>query len=113
MTPLNGVLYTKTVCQPSAPTGVDLHNTELIAWWNALLVKLVDSVEGVVDELIGRMPVYALTNTNPTHYEYFTRHIPLLQRLDRVIASFHMGIANPRARYSDRRPTRGHPQPTC
>ena len=74
---------------------VDLHNTALITWWNASLVKLVDGVEGVLDELIGRMPVYALTNTNPTHYDYFTRHMPLLQRLDRVIASFHVGHRKP------------------
>jgi putative hydrolase of the HAD superfamily len=78
-----------------AHLAVDLHHTELLAWWNALLVKLVDGVEGVLEELIGHMPVYALTNTNPTHYDYFTRHMPLMQRLDRVIASFHVGHRKP------------------
>ena len=78
-----------------AHLAIDLHNTALIAWWNTSLVKLVDGVEGVLDELIGRMPVYALTNTNPTHYDYFTRHMPLLQRFDRVIASFHVGYRKP------------------
>jgi putative hydrolase of the HAD superfamily len=78
-----------------AHLAVDLHHTELVAGWNALLVRLVDGVEGLLDEVIGRLPVYALTNTNPTHYDYFTRQMPLLQRLDRIITSFHIGHRKP------------------
>jgi HAD superfamily hydrolase (TIGR01509 family) len=54
-------------------------------------------VEHVVSEIIGRMPVYALTNTNPMHFDYFTRHMLLFHRLDRVIASFHVGHRKPEA----------------
>jgi putative hydrolase of the HAD superfamily len=81
----------------SAHLAVELHHTELVAWWNSSLRKLVDGVEGVVSEIIGRMPVYALTNTNPVHFDYFTRHMPLFHRFDRVIASFHVGHRKPEA----------------
>jgi HAD superfamily hydrolase (TIGR01509 family) len=80
-----------------AHLAVDLHHTELVAWWNSSLGKMVDGVEGVLSEVVGRMPVYALSNTNPTHFDHFTRHIPLLQRFDRVIASFHVGYRKPEA----------------
>jgi hypothetical protein len=44
---------------------VDFSNTGLVAWWNASLEKMVDGVEGVLSDLPGRIPVYALTNTPP------------------------------------------------
>jgi HAD superfamily hydrolase (TIGR01509 family) len=74
-----------------AHLAIDLEDTELVAWWNSSLRKMVDQVERVVREILGRMPVYALTNTNPLHFDYFMRHMSLLQRFDRVIASFHVG----------------------
>jgi FMN phosphatase YigB (HAD superfamily) len=80
-----------------AHLAVDLHNTALVAWWNAVLGKMVHGVEGVLSEVVGRLPVYALSNTNPTHFAYFTRQMPLLQRFDRVIASFHVGYRKPEA----------------
>ena len=79
----------------STHLAVELHHTELVAWWNSSLRKMVDGVEPVVRELIGRMPVYALTNTNPLHFDYFTRHMPLFHSFDRVIASFHVGHRKP------------------
>jgi len=80
-----------------AHLAIDLHHTELVAWWNSSLRKMVDGVEREVSGVIGRMPVYALTNTNPLHFDYFTRHMPLFQRFDRVIASFHVGHRKPEA----------------
>lgn len=79
----------------SAHLAVELHNTELVAWWNSSLRKMVDGVERVVSEIIGRMPVYALTNTNPLHFDYFTQHMPLFHRFNQVIASFHVGHRKP------------------
>jgi HAD superfamily hydrolase (TIGR01509 family) len=76
---------------------INLHHTELVAWWNSSLRKMVDGVEHVVDEIIGHMPVYALTNTNPLHFDYLMCNMPLLQRFDRVIASFHVGHRKPEA----------------
>src|SRR5690349_25045173 len=58
---------------------LSLHDA-LPIWWNSSLRKMVDGVEHVVSELIGRMPVYALTNTNPLHFDYFTQHMPLFHR---------------------------------
>jgi len=81
----------------SAHLAIELHNTELVAWWNSSLRKMVDGVERVVSEIIGRVPVYALTNTNPMHFDYFTQHMPLFQRFDHVIASFHVGHRKPEA----------------
>jgi FMN phosphatase YigB (HAD superfamily) len=76
---------------------INLHHTALVAWWNSSLRNMVDGVEHVVDEIIGHMPVYALTNTNPLHFDYLMCNMPLLQRFDRVIASFHVGHRKPEA----------------
>ncbi|HEY7496548.1 MAG TPA: HAD-IA family hydrolase, partial [Candidatus Tectomicrobia bacterium] len=81
----------------STHLAVGLHSAELVAWWNASLGNMVDGVEGVLSQVIGRIPVYALSNTNPTHFDYFTQQMPLLQRFDRVIASFHVGYRKPEA----------------
>jgi putative hydrolase of the HAD superfamily len=78
-----------------AHLAIDLHHTELIAWWNSSLRNMVDGVEGVVSEIIGRIPIYALTNTNSMHFDYVMRHMPLFHRFDRVIASFHVGHRKP------------------
>ena len=80
-----------------AHLAVDLDSTELVAWWNSSLRQMVDGVEAVLSEVVGRMPVYALSNTNPTHFDYFTQHMPLFQQFDRVIASFHVGYRKPEA----------------
>lgn len=74
---------------------VELPDPELAAWWNSSLEKLVDGVEGVLHELFGRVPVYGLSNTNPTHFDYFTRHIPIFQHFEGVVASFHVGSRKP------------------
>jgi putative hydrolase of the HAD superfamily len=76
---------------------INLDNTELVAWWNSSLRKMVDGVEHVVSEIIGHMPVYALTNTNPMHFDYFMCNMPLFQRFNHVIASFHVGHRKPEA----------------
>lgn len=91
------LLEAKFLRDLSAHLVVELHHTELVAWWNSSLRKMVDGVERVVSETIGRMPVYALTNTNPLHFDYFTQHMPLFQRFDHVITSFHVGHRKPEA----------------
>jgi len=85
------------LCALRAHLDIDLHHTELIAWWNSSLRNMVDGVEGMVSEIIGRIPIYALSNTNPMHFDYVMRHMPLFHRFDRVIASFHVGYRKPEA----------------
>jgi HAD superfamily hydrolase (TIGR01509 family) len=91
------LLEAQFLCALSAHLAVELRHPELVAWWNSSLRKMVDGVERVVSEVIDRMPVYALTNTNPLHFDYFTQHMPLFQRFDHVIASFHVGHRKPEA----------------
>lgn len=78
-----------------AHLALDLSTPELVAWWNASLEKMVDGVEQVLNDLLERLPVYALSNTNPLHFDYFMRHMPLLQRFERVVTSFHVGYRKP------------------
>lgn len=74
---------------------LDLSAPELVTWWNASLEKMVDGVEQVLSDLLERLPVYALSNTNPLHFDHFMRHMPLLQRFERVVTSFHVGYRKP------------------
>ncbi len=91
------ILEAQFLRQLRSHLGVGLPDTELVKFWNASIGKMVPGVEHVVSDVIDRLPVYALTNTNPIHYDYFVGNMPIFTKLKRVIASFHVGYRKPEA----------------
>ena len=66
--------------------------------WNAILVAEVEETARLIDALRGRVPCYAISNTNAAHVEQMERAFPaLLRRFDRVFVSHEIGHRKPDA----------------
>ena len=77
--------------------GVELPDIDLINFWNSSIERLVTGIEHVLSDVLGRIPVYALTNTSPIHFDHCMRNMTIFHRFERVIASFHLGHRKPEA----------------
>jgi FMN phosphatase YigB (HAD superfamily) len=57
-------------------------------------------MEALADEVLAAgHPVYLLSNTDPVHYEYLRRRVPLLDRLTGHHLSYEVHLAKPDPRY--------------
>ena len=66
------------------------------AGFNAILVGEIAETVELLEELRGRVPCYAISNTNPAHLAHMERHFPqLLGRFDRVFTSHEIGHRKP------------------
>jgi glucose-1-phosphatase len=67
--------------------------------WLSLILGELPEVELIFDNLRGRCPVYALSNTNIVHYEYQLARFPILKRFDGIFASHEHGERKPDAAF--------------
>ncbi len=70
----------------------------LQAWrrgWNAVFVDLFPEVMPLLTRLQTRMPVYAFTNTNPTHEAAWRRSYPELKVFRHIFVSSRIGRRKP------------------
>lgn len=67
----------------------------LEAAWNQLILRTLPNVEQIFDRYAGKVPLYALSNTNRPHYEYFMKQFPVMKRFDRILTSFELGHRKP------------------
>jgi len=63
--------------------------------WNAVLAGPVEGVEALVRGLSARVPVFALSNTNPTHLEHILERYPWFSCFREVLASCDLGHRKP------------------
>jgi len=63
--------------------------------FNKLIVGPLPNAEKIFDEFSGRVPIYALSNTNECHHSYQTSQFPILKRFDRFLTSFELGHRKP------------------
>jgi len=63
---------------------------------NAILVGEIDETVAMLEALRGRVPRYAISNTNPAHVAQMRRAFPgFLDRFDRVFTSHEIGHRKP------------------
>ena len=66
--------------------------------WNAILVSEIEEATGLIDTVRGRVPCYAVSNTNAVHVAEMERAFPgLLARFDKVFTSHEIGHRKPDA----------------
>ena len=66
------------------------------AGFNALLVAEIAETVALLEALRGRVPRYAISNTNPAHVAHMHRAFPgFLDRFDRVFTSHEIGHRKP------------------
>lgn len=66
--------------------------------WNATLIAEIPETVAMIDRVRGRVPCYALTNTNPPHLETLRASFAgLLARFEHVFSSTEIGCRKPEA----------------
>ena len=77
---------------------LDLPDAELVSGWNAIYLGEVSGIRAVLRTLEGRVPLYAFTNSNPTHQAFWVQHFAeTLKSFRKVFISSEMGLRKPEA----------------
>lgn len=63
--------------------------------WNSIFIDTPLLSEGIVASLARRMPLWAISNTNPIHFKYIREHFPILGNFTGFTLSFSAGSRKP------------------
>lgn len=63
--------------------------------WCSLITGFMPGMPMLLEELSTYIPIYALTNTNPLHYDYIMREFPEMKVFKKVFTSIHTGFRKP------------------
>jgi glucose-1-phosphatase len=75
---------------------VELSNAELSEGWTAIYLGEVPGIRTLLSTLEGRLPLYAFTNSNPTHQAFWaSRYAEVLTSFRRVFVSSEIGVRKP------------------
>ncbi len=82
---------------------ISLDDEQLERGWNAVFVGEMPGVVDLLAEFAPRVPLYAFSNSNPTHRAVWqARYAPTLVHFRRVFVSFELGARKPEARAYER-----------
>ena len=81
--------------------GVDITHEQLLEGWNAIFVGEMPGIAPLLARAARRLPLYALSNTNPPHIAHFSRvHADVLGHFRELYLSSSIGLLKPdRAAY--------------
>lgn len=78
--------------------GIDLSDAQFTEGWTAIYVGEVPGIAPLLRRLARRLPLYAFTNSNPTHQHVWARdYADALQVFRRVFVSCELGHRKPEA----------------
>jgi len=81
-----------------AALGFDLSDAELLDGWNATFIGEMPGIAPLLARAAQRVPLYALSNTNPAHVAHFSQHFAgLLGHFREVFLSSSIGLRKPDA----------------
>ena len=76
--------------------GVDLSDEEMARGWCAIYVDEVPGMREALRTLATRLPIYAFTNSNPTHQQFWEpRYRAVLEPFRRIFNSSSLGLRKP------------------
>ena len=76
--------------------GIDLSDAEFVDGWTAIYVGEVPGARALLRSLEARLPIYAFTNSNPTHLAFCrTRYAITLASFRRIFVSSDLGRRKP------------------
>ncbi len=77
---------------------LDLYDSEFTRGWNSIYVGEMPGIRPVLAGLAQRLPLYALTNSNATHEQFWAREYhDLLRPFRRIFNSCALGCRKPEA----------------
>ena len=75
---------------------IDVPDEALVRGWNAIYVGEVPGMRALLATVAGRWPLYAFTNSNPTHHAFCSVHYAgVLESFRKVFMSWEMGLRKP------------------
>ena len=81
-----------------ASLGIDLTHAQLLDGWNAIFIGEVPGIAELLARAAKRFPLYAFTNTNPTHAAYWSRRFPdAVKDFKKIFVSSSIGLRKPDA----------------
>jgi FMN phosphatase YigB (HAD superfamily) len=76
--------------------GIDVPDGALVTGWNAIYVGEVPGMRVLLQAAGDRWPLYAFTNSNPTHHAFSSVRYPdVLRAFRKVFVSFELGRRKP------------------
>ena len=81
--------------------GVDITDAQLLEGWNAIFIGEMPGIAPLLARAAKRLPLYALSNTNPPHIAHFSKvHADVLGHFREMYLSSTIGLLKPdRAAY--------------
>jgi HAD superfamily hydrolase (TIGR01509 family) len=78
--------------------GVDLTHEQLLEGWNAIFIGEMPGIAPLLARAAKKLPLYALSNTNPPHIAYFSKaHAEVLGHFREMYLSSTIGLLKPDA----------------
>ena len=82
--------------------GIDISDAQFLEGWNAIFVGEVPGMRQLLARAAQRLPLFAFSNTNVPHVEYFSARFPdLLGHFREIFASSKIGLRKPDAEAYD------------
>jgi glucose-1-phosphatase len=79
-----------------ASLGIDLSDTQFVDGWNAIYVREIPGIATLLQRAKSKMPLYAFTNSNPTHQHVWSkRFAAVLSLFHTVFVSSELGKRKP------------------
>jgi len=81
---------------------IDLSDTQFLDGWNAIFAGVMPGMDRMLARAAGRLPLYAFSNTNSPHVEYFSvRYADVLGHFREIFLSSSIGLRKPDAEAYD------------
>src|ERR1700761_260000 len=78
--------------------GVDITHEQLLEGWNAIFIGEMPGIAPLLERAAKRLPLYALSNTNPPHIAHFSKvHADVLGHFREMYLSSSIGLLKPDA----------------
>lgn len=76
-------------------TGHLLAEEDFWGAWNSILLEPVAGAPALLENLKSKLPLFALTNANPVHFQKVMTHYPMFQHFTAIYSSHLIGVRKP------------------
>lgn len=81
-----------------ASLGIELTHAQFLEGWNVIFVGEVSGIAQLLARAARHLPLYAFTNTNPTHAAYWSAKFPqAVSHFRKIFVSSSIGLRKPDA----------------
>jgi FMN phosphatase YigB (HAD superfamily) len=79
--------------------GIDLSDEQFASGWNRIFLGPIPGIERLLNRMVDRWPLYAFTNSNPTHQRFWSvEYSAMLSVFRTIFVSSELGLRKPEPR---------------